>query len=283
MDKSTKKEGNKRVTGKEQYYTPPELAQNLLGHLVEIIREQSGTYFLERDCLWVEPAGGTGNFVEAAKNLGYSVWSCDIEPKNTNVFVGDYLLSDPKSFLNRHIVVYGNPPFGRNNSLSVKFFNHSAEFAEYIAFLIPRSWRKWSVQNKLDARFELVLDLDIDEDFVDDENKKFTGGNLKTCFQIWKRSTSLRKPVEVEDRGYIEKCGPEEADISMTVFGHGCGKIKREFVRVPNSTQMFLKAEPYVINALDKIDFSEFYNRTAYIEALSIKEIMYCLNEYFDK
>jgi hypothetical protein len=182
-----------------------------------------------------------------------------------------------------NVIVFGNPPFGRNNSLSVRFFNHSAEVADYIAFIVPRSWRKWSVINKLDDRFECVYDLDLSHNYVDDEGVEFKGGNLKTCFQIWKRSTSLRKPVEVEDRGYITKCGPDEADISMTVFGHGCGKVKREFERVANSTQMFLKADDYVIKALEKIDFSEFYNRTAYIEALSIREIRYCLNRYFDE
>jgi hypothetical protein len=280
----TAKEGNKRVTGKEQYYTPNNLAISLVSTLVKTIVDKSGTFFLEGEAsLWIEPAGGTGNFVRAAYNYGYSVWSCDIEPKYKGIEKKDFLTVDLAGLEKTNVVVFGNPPFGRNNSLSVKFFNHSAEVADYIAFIVPRSWRKWSVINKLDDRFECVYDLDLSHNYVDDEGVEFKGGSLKTCFQIWKRSTSLRKPVEVEDRGYITKCGPDEADISMTVFGHGCGKVKREFERVPNSTQMFLKADDYVIKAMEKIDFSEFYNRTAYIEALSIKEIRYCLNRYFDQ
>jgi hypothetical protein len=278
------KEGNKRVTGKEQYYTPNNLAISLVSTLVKTIVDKSGTFFLEGEAsLWIEPAGGTGNFVRAAHNYGYSVWSCDIEPKYKGIEKKDFLTVDLTGLEKTNVIVFGNPPFGRNNSLSVRFFNHSAEVADYIAFIVPRSWRKWSVINKLDDRFQCVYDLDLSHNYVDDEGVEFKGGSLKTCFQIWKRSTSLRKPVEVEDRGYITKCGPDEADISLTVFGHGCGKVKREFERVPNSTQMFLKADDYVIKAMEKIDFSEFYNRTAYIEALSIKEIRYCLNRYFDE
>ena len=279
------KEGNKRVTGKEQYYTPVDLALGLFASLELTIMRESSRSFLS-SCIWVEPAGGTGNFVKVAKDAGHRVYSWDIEPKSVDVLKGDYLELELSEFKGGNVVVYGNPPFGRNNSLSVKFFNKSADFADYIAFLVPRSWRKWSVQNKLDNRFELVDDFDVSENFVDEEGAEINGGKstLKTCFQVWKRlpSTSLRKPVEVEDRGYIKKVGFEDADVSMTIFGHGCGKVKREFPRVANSTQMFLKADEFVIRALEKIDFKEFYERTAYVEALSIKEIRYCLNRYFD-
>jgi predicted RNA methylase len=239
------KEGNKRVTGKEQYYTPSSLANDLVA---KTIVELAGKLDINSyKATWVEPAGGTGNFIFAAQMAGITnIKSWDIEPKSAGIVKGNFLEQD-LSKLARPLIVYGNPPFGRNNSLAVKFFNHASEHADVIAFLVPRSWRKWSVHNKLDKRFELVSDIDVDE-----------------------------------DRGYIKKVGFEDADVSMTVFGHGCGKVKREFPRVSNSTQMFLQADEYVIKALEKIDFSEFYERTAYVEALSIKEIMYCLNRHFD-
>lgn len=269
------KEGNKRVTGKEQFYTPTALAEKLIVDALNVVEDPW-------DYEWIEPAGGTGNFIEPVKSRGLRFKSWDIEPKSVDVLKGDFLEQDLGEGL---VVVYGNPPFGRNNSLCVRFFNHAASFVsvEYIAFLIPRSWRKWSVQNKLAANFHLIYDKDVAGDFVSDSGIPYSGGNLKTCFQIWKRSTSLRKPVEVEDRGYITKVGPKEADVSMTVFGHGCGNVKTKFEPVANSTQMFLKVSgPEIIDALNEIDFSEFYERTAYIEALSIKEIRYCLNRYFD-
>lgn len=276
---SSAKEGNKRVTGKEQFYTPVALAEKLVVDVLNVMSDKD-----KEDLYWYEPAGGTGNFVEAALKHGRKVSSSDIEPKHPLIRKADFLKYHDFARLRERWIVYGNPPFGRNNSLSVRFFNHAASFdrVEYIAFLVPRSWRKWSVQDKLDVNFELIYDVDITDNFVNDLGEEFKGGHLKTCFQIWKRSTVLRTKVEVEDRGYITKCDPEDADVSMTVFGHGCGKVKTDFARVPNSTQMFLRAEPEVIEALSLINFKSFSEKTAYIEALSIKEIRYCLNEYFD-
>jgi len=103
----------------------------------------------------IEPAGGTGAFVDAAKTLGAKVFSVDIEPMHESVKLGDFLQTEIKAV---DAVTISNPPFGRNNSLSIPFFNHAADFSEYIAFIVPRSWRKWSVLNRLDSRFHLVLD-----------------------------------------------------------------------------------------------------------------------------
>lgn len=280
------KKGNKRVTGKEQFYTPPSVARQLLDDLIKAVPDLAN----EDEVLWYEPAGGTGNFINAVLERGKThIMSVDLWPKHDLVVYGDFLEQDlsvhDKSKYWQHCIVYGNPPFGRNNSLSVKFFNHAASFdnVDVIAFVVPRSWRKWSVQDRLALNFELIYDKDLDMHYVTEDNSEMGGSGLQTCFQIWRRSTSLRTKVEVEDRGYITKVGPEEADVSLTVFGRGCGRVRTDFPRRPNSTQMFLKVTgPEVTKALSEIDFSEFYERTAYIEALSILEIRYCLNRYFD-
>jgi hypothetical protein len=81
--------------------------------------------------------------------------------------------------------------------------------------------------------------------------------------------------------GIITKCKYDEADVSLTIFGYGCGTVKTEFARKPNTTQMFLKLNhPKALEALQNVDFSKFFNHTAYTEALSIVEINYLLNEY---
>lgn len=106
---------------------------------------------------------------------------------------------------------------------------------------------------------------------------------LATVFQIWERRLAPRDIIKIEDRGYIKKVKPEEADVSLTVFGRGCGKIKTDFPKIPNTTQMFLKVQKAdVLTALQSVDFSRFFNNVAFVEALSIMEINYLLNEYFD-
>jgi predicted RNA methylase len=236
----------------------------------------------KNDFIWLEPAGGTGQFVNAMLQCGIkNIEAYDIDPRHQ-------LVKKTDNFLNEQItgdnyITLTNPPYGRANSLCVPFFNHCARNSKYIGFLVPKSWRKWSVQNKLDFHFHLVHDAIVKTDFVyEDENR--SKGKLATVFQIWERRDKARCHHAVEDRGYIKKTTPDLADVSLTVFGRGCGTVKTDFKREKNTTQMFLKLkEPWVLDALKTVDFSRFYNNVAFIEALSFAEIMYLLNEYRDK
>lgn len=264
--------GNTRVTGKEQYYTPLALAHSLVESVEQVLGPIKGKTVLE-------PAGGTGSFVEAALGRGAKeVISFDIEPLHDAVAKGSFL---DQTLNDQGLITISNPPFGRNNSLSIPFFNHAASVSEAICFIVPRSWRKWSVTNRLDLNFELVFDQDLDIDYVDATGELISDkSRLATCFQIWKRTKSARVPVKIKDMGVIEKVTPELADVSLTIFGYGCGTVKQEFERVPNTTQLFLKLiHPKALEALKSVEFSRFYKSTAYTEALSIQEINFLLNE----
>jgi hypothetical protein len=269
---TTAKPGNTRVTGKEQYYTPISVAHTLIENVEQVLGPLKGKKVLE-------PAGGTGSFVEAVLAKGAKeVISFDIEPLHDGVRQGSFLDQELSEV---NLITISNPPFGRNNSLSIPFFNHAAKVSDAICFIVPRSWRKWSVTNRLDLNFELVFDEDLDLDYVDSNGDLISDkSRLATCFQIWKRTSQSRVPVKIKDMGLIEKVGPEQADVSLTIFGYGCGTVKESFDRVPNTTQLFLKLNhPKALEALKSVEFSRFYKSTAYTEALSIQEINYLLNE----
>jgi predicted RNA methylase len=265
--------GNTRTTGKEQFYTPPALAKTLLAEVAKQVPDLA-----ERTM--IEPAGGTGAFIKAAKKFGIAkIVSFDIEPKHKEVSLGNFLDAEIND---KHAVTISNPPFGRNNSLSIPFFNKAADSSDYICFIVPRSWRKWSVINRLDQRFHLIADLDLQIDYVDDNDDEISTKNrLATCFQIWQKRKTKRPIVKVVDNQFIKKVKPQEADVSLTIFGYGCGRLKTEFKREPNSTQMFLKLNhPRALEALQNVDFSRFFKNTAYTEALSLQEINFLLNEF---
>jgi predicted RNA methylase len=267
-----KKLGNTRVTGKEQYYTPADLAERLLGEVLQLVPDLKTRTVLE-------PAGGTGSFINAARKIGVNDFlSFDIEPKHQKVAKGNFLEAKITA---KDAVTISNPPFGRNNSLSIPFFNKAADHSEFICFIVPRSWRKWSVINRLDQRFHLVADHDIKIDYEDELGEKLSKrSSLATCFQIWQRKEILRPRYSVVDNGLIEKTDSTNADVALTIFGFGCGKVLTEFERKPNSTRMFLKLHhPKALNALQSVDYSKFYKNTAYTEALSFQEINYLLNE----
>ena len=270
---STKpKLGNTRVTGKEQYYTPANLAEQLIAEVLAFVPDLTDRKILE-------PAGGTGSFLKAAAKVGAKDFlSFDIEPKHAGVKRQNFLQA---TLSETNAVTISNPPFGRNNSLSIPFFNKAADHSEFICFIVPRSWRKWSVINRLDRHFHLVADHDIKIDYEDESGKKLSvQNNLATCFQIWQRKPELRPKYAVADQGLIEKTDAISADVALTIFGFGCGKVLTDFERKPNTTKMFLKLHhPKALAALQSVDFTKFSKNTAYTQALSLPEINYLLNE----
>ena len=264
--------GNSRKTGKEQYYTLPEVVDQCVSIAMK--------YYKGGPIL--EPAGGTGEFIEGLLRTGIDetlIESGDIEPKHRLVQQCDFLKSKYQS----PFFTISNPPFGRANSLSVKFFNKAAGYSSYICFLIPISWRKWSVINRLDERYHLVEDVEMPKVSFYNDDGPIQGGNLRTIFQVWEKRDVAREKIVIEDRGYIEKTSPEQADVAFTLFGHSCGKVETEFERVHNSTKCFFKVKDLdVIEALKKVDYSIYNKNTAYVKALSIHEINDLLNKFYD-
>ena len=268
----TKKLGNRRVSGTEQYYTPKGLADELVKLTLKAIPRATEKSFLE-------PAGGTGSFIEALNMAGIeAVTSVDKYPMHPGVIQADFLEWET---MDTDLLTISNPPFGRNNALSVPFFNRATKFSSHIAFLVPRSWRKWSVQNRLDTRFHLVLDVDVAVQYEDVLGAKIAKRNdLRTCFQIWEKRLELRPVIAVPDNGFIQKSSPNDADLAIRVFGYGCGTVMNDFPRQPNTTLMFLRVlDKSIESALQDLDYERFSINTAYTRALSFQEINFLINE----
>lgn len=276
MSTAAPKLGNRRVTGKEQFYTPQETAEWVVEKVLKFVDSP-------KKVTWLEPSAGSGVFIDVLAGHGIrDVLAVDIEPHHKAVKKHDFLTwKAPHAGL----ISIGNPPFGRNNALSIPFFNHCAEFSDVIAFIVPRSWRKWSVTNRLSLDFELKADYDLHINYVDaDGNDVYAKNNLKTCLQIWKRTKKPRAPRVVPQTDLITKCDPREADIAMRVFGYGCGTVYTEFNRVPNTTMAFFKVKNRnVTKALREIDFSKYFNNVSYTQALAFSEIRYEIIRYFKK
>jgi predicted RNA methylase len=265
--------GNPRVTGKEQFYTPPAIAESIVKNVKKRVGNLSSYTLLE-------PAGGTGSFIEAAKKHGLTkVISFDIEPHHKKITLGDFLEQD---ISRKGLLTISNPPFGRNNSLSIPFFNKAAQVSDLIVFIVPRSWRKWSVQNRLNQNFHLVKDDDLTINYVDVNGEdSHAKDRLRTCVQYWERRETIRPLIKVQDMGIIERTTPDQADAALTMFGYNCGNLTTDFELRKITTRMYLKfTHPKAKKAIENSDFSKFYMNTAYTEALALPEINYVLNEY---
>ena len=271
MTSPAAKLGNRRVTGKEQFYTPPATAAWVVERVLELAPES-------RNQVWLEPSAGSGAFIEALGDVGISdVLAMDIEPAHPLVRKQDFLTWRPTA---KDVVAIGNPPFGRNNSLSIPFFNKCAEFSSTIAFIVPRSWRKWSVTNRLSMDFICISDEDLNINYVDVSGADvYARNNLRTCLQVWTRTSIPRERVRITNNGFVEKVSPQEADIALKVFGYGCGTVLTEFARVPNTTLMFLKVnDRRAVKVLREAPLEKYFNNVAYTEALAFTEVNDALN-----
>jgi len=288
---------NTRTTGKEQYYTN--------SNVVDICLQEVKRHIDLADRFILEPCGGTGEFIDGFKRIGITddrIVSYDIEPKHPKVILGDYLKTDMGY---KKYISITNPPFGRMSTLAKQFFNHAANHSDYICYLVPKSWRKWSTKNSLDKRFHLISDFELPKNcFYLPEGKETKKDVLNTVFQIWEKRHLKRGKITIPDNKLVEKVIPtmktvkdknnkdvrrpdyvEGVNFEMIVFGHSCGKFKdldkKQKYDAKTTTMYFNIDRKDVIDAMKEIDFSKHFDNVSYVQALSLQEINYELNEYF--
>lgn len=165
----------------------------------------------------VEPSAGNGSFSKQIPNC----IALDIEPEDDSIIKGDFFsYVAPQIY---PILVVGNPPFGEQSSLAIKFFNYAATFADTIAFVLPKSFRKVSIQNKLDLNFWLDKEVELPE------NSFLLGGenyNVPCAFQVWKKREEKRKRIDFpkESKYFSFIKTKEEADFRIQRVGGNAGK-----------------------------------------------------------
>jgi hypothetical protein len=179
----------------------------------------------------LEPSAGKGSFFNLLPEMKRE--GIDLDPKCKDVKKMNFF--DYSYDNNLKYLVIGNPPFGRVSSIAIKFFNKAAEFADVIAFIIPRTFMKTSIHNKLDLNFELIYN-----EILPLEPCCFTPKmNAKCCFQIWKKTNTPRKIIKLElthsDFEFIsfgpkdinnQPTVPKNYDFAILAYGGKCGKIK---------------------------------------------------------
>ena len=135
----TKNTKEVREEGLDKFYTIPSYSKKCIDKVFELY-DKTGFDLI------IEPSAGNGSFFNQL-NCDNKI-GIDISPENENIVKMDFFDYTPHPPIN-NILVIGNPPFGKISSIAIKFFNHAAKWANVIAFIIPRTFRKPSVHNKL--------------------------------------------------------------------------------------------------------------------------------------
>ena len=158
----------------DKFYTKSEVAKECYNFLI--------THFPEvEDKLFLEPSAGEGRFLPYLKNYV----ALDIKPENDLITEQDFLVYKTEE---EHYITIGNPPFGSRSKLAIDFFNKAAEMSDIIAFIVPVSFMKWSVQKNLDNAFALYDYFYLEPESFTDQGNPFS---VRTVFQIWIKKNSI--------------------------------------------------------------------------------------------
>ena len=248
-----------RDEGLDKFYTIPSIVDKCINKISEV-------YGWNNWELVVEPSAGNGSFllkIPSSNKIGL-----DISPEHNDIIKKDFFEYSPDKNKN-NILVIGNPPFGKISSLAIKFFNHAAQWANVIAFIIPRTFRRISVQNKLHDHFHLLFDEDIPIKPCSFNPPMM----VKCCFQIWEKKSYKRDKVTLEMKHndweflqfgpkdeYGQPTPPTNADFAIRAYGGKCGDIVIENLQLlrPKSWH-WIKCnidKNILIDRFKKLDFS---------------------------
>jgi hypothetical protein len=221
MGRETKSNGQKDVF--DRFYTTPETIQKCL----ELLD------FSQYDCI-IEPSAGTGNFIKQFPE-DKAIFSYDLHPEDESIEEADWFKVDKTQFKHfQSVLVCGNPPFGQQNTLAIGFFNEAAKFCDTIAFILPLSFKKDSVQNRLNLEFHLLKELILDDcEFLLKNEEKI---KVPCVFQVWKRNATLRKLVKLKTTtelfSFVDKA---DADFRIQRVGGNAGKASFDLTKSPSS------------------------------------------------
>jgi len=268
--------------GLDQFYTNKDIALKCYNKLNEIIN-------LNEYDIHLEPSAGSGSFfniMDNTKKIGL-----DIEPKEKDIIKMNFFDYKPKE--EKKYLVIGNPPFGRVSSLAVKFFNKSAEFANCIAFIIPRTFKRVSIQNNLDLHFDLVYNEDLPITPCCFTPKM----TAKCCFQIWVKKETKRKKI-IYDKTHCDfkflKHGPKDnknqptppqnCDFVIKAYGANCGEIiDTELQLLRPKSWHWIKANidiKELIERFNKLDYS-ISKDTVRQDSIGQQDLIYLYKQKF--
>ena len=251
----------------DQFYTSRPVAKSCFDFLEK-------TVSLKKNDVFLEPSAGDGAFFELMpKNHRVGV---DLEPKHADVQKADFLSQFlPDQNVSRWVVV-GNPPFGKNSSLAVRFFNKAAEFAEVIAFVVPLTFRKKSLWKRLSRDFVLADELTLEQDSFIFEGRPYS---VPCCFQVWVKTKEPRvdtdTPLAHPDFEFCKEA--DKAHLAFRRVGGLAGKVIVDFQSYSPASHYFLRAKiapAVLIKRLQAINWDDVKWHTAGNPSISKRELV---------
>ena len=211
-----------------------------------------------------------------------TVWEDTVKGVNSCLTRGVTVVSDLDELMGqRFSIVIGNPPYGKNANLAVKFLNKVSELSDDIRMVLPRTFRKPSIINRLNPHLHLVSDVTCPDD-------TFPRG-IKACHQRWEVRPDVREPIETfkkeDTTDFVFLPTSEGSDCIITRVANA-GVVVRNtetlVLTIPyhersSSTTYFLKVkDESVMMRLESLQeqFIECSKETVGLNSLSIHDIV---------
>jgi hypothetical protein len=208
----------------------------------------------------IEPSAGNGSFINNIKTLSNQFEFYDIQPDDDTIIKQDYLTLDLSRFTGKKCHVIGNPPFGRQSSLAIKFIKRSAEYADSVSFILPKSFKKDSLKNKVPLNFHCVYEweLPINSFLINDVDH-----DVPCVFQIWvKKAVERVKPQKLTPNNFIFVKKDSAHDISFRRVGVYAGNVSKDTEDKSVQSHYFIKFNDGVLtdeayNKIKSINFGK--------------------------
>ena len=242
----------------EQYYTSSHFALELCRHIE--------AYVSLVDYVVIEPSAGSGTILSALPRGSIGM---DVDPKSSAIIKANYL--ETRIVTNRDIAVVGNPPF----HLAVDFFEHAAKQARVIAMIVPLTFRRASVINKLDSYFHLVAEIDVPSWAFLRAGRPY---NVAAILQIWEKRTvkraKLPKHTEHADFTFGPPAGAvvaiQRIGANASLVHHGWHRSDQAHLFVTASREEY---ESYVEAMFNSIDLADEVKNTSAVPYVTTSEI----------
>ena len=264
--------GKFRANRRDKFYTSEAVAMSCIQRIIRALP-------CTRDYLWVEPSAGSGSFLH---NLppSFERVGLDLEPNAPDILERDYLLWTPPP--HARIVVFGNPPFGRQSSLAKAFIAKSCEFAQIIAFILPKSFTKPSMFGAFTSKFHLIQSTDLAKSAFLINGSPY---DVPCVFQIWKKENVDRAPdAKVRPSGFEYVKSADAYHIALRRVGGLAGRCyKRDGGEFSAQSHYFIRWHPealdYSDRIVDRINGHTFPSNTVGPRSLSKSEASIVIND----
>lgn len=215
--------------------------------------------FREYDLI-IEPSAGCGSFLnKLPKKKSKGI---DISPDIADVIELDFyniekvirLLELEKNREKKYLSI-GNPPFGTSSEMAIDFFNGCSIFSDTIAFILPRTFRKISITNRLSLDFSLRKEFILPKNsflVMDPCSPTLTSEYDVPCvFQIWDKTEDKRTKIEARNTSDFINF---ENDIKKAKYAfRRVGVAAGELYQISKSNRSMSSSSHFYINCEDSI------------------------------